>query len=322
MAPATCLSQALVFVCAAPFASTAEVGPKDLALLAGLGVGQIGLGLIFLTIGARLIPAAEVALITLLEIVLGPLWVWIVLGEQPSATTLAGGAIVLAAVVIQAAGAAGRAVGAAAVGGRGIALAAVPAASRYFADPLSEKEVLPRFLASCRRASPSVTSARPSCRASWASLVLSCPHPTPRAVGQKKRAARRPPCKLRSRPSLRPRRPVRAVAFRSPDHRASPRRGLSADNKKRGRRPAPLPVPSVREPQVSRRPRRIEALRVFRGCTRRMGRARFVASLSGRVVWLIHHPSTVDCLGSLRSARAAPAVAAQRAARRPRQQRQ
>jgi drug/metabolite transporter (DMT)-like permease len=105
MAPATWLSQALVFVCAAPFASASEVGPKDLALLAGLGVTQIGLGLIFLTIGARLIPAAEVALITLLEIVLGPLWVWIALGEQPSATTLAGGAVVLAAVVIQATGA-------------------------------------------------------------------------------------------------------------------------------------------------------------------------------------------------------------------------
>jgi drug/metabolite transporter (DMT)-like permease len=104
MAPATWLSQALVFVCAAPFASAAEIGWKDVALLAGLGVTQIGLGLIFLTIGARLIPAAEVALITLLEIVLGPLWVWIALGEQPSATTLAGGAVVLAAVVIQATG--------------------------------------------------------------------------------------------------------------------------------------------------------------------------------------------------------------------------
>jgi drug/metabolite transporter (DMT)-like permease len=105
MAPATWLSQARVFVCAAPFASTADIGPKDIALLAGLGVTQIGLGLIFLSIGARLIPAAEVALITLLEIVLGPLWVWMFLGEQPSATTLAGGAIVLAAVVIQATGA-------------------------------------------------------------------------------------------------------------------------------------------------------------------------------------------------------------------------
>jgi drug/metabolite transporter (DMT)-like permease len=105
MAPATCLSQAIVFVCAAPFASTGSIGTEDLALLIGLGVGQIGLGLIFLTIGARLIPAAEVALITLLEIVLGPLWVWIALSEQPSATTLAGGAVVLGAVVIQAAGA-------------------------------------------------------------------------------------------------------------------------------------------------------------------------------------------------------------------------
>ena len=104
MAPAICLSQALVFVCAAPFASTSGIGAQDLALLAGLGITQIGLGLIFLSLGARLIPAAEVALITLLEIVLGPLWVWLALGEQPSATTLAGGAIVLGAVVIQAVG--------------------------------------------------------------------------------------------------------------------------------------------------------------------------------------------------------------------------
>ena len=118
MAPATWLSQALVFVCAAPFASVSGISGKDVALLAGLGVTQIGLGLIFLTIGARLIPAAEVVLITLLEIVLGPLWVWIALGEQPSATTLVGGAVVLAAVVIQATGAPGRAARAAAVASR------------------------------------------------------------------------------------------------------------------------------------------------------------------------------------------------------------
>jgi drug/metabolite transporter (DMT)-like permease len=104
MAPATCLSQAAVFVCAAPFASAGSIGAEDLALLAGLGVTQIGLGLIFLSIGARLIPAAEVALITLLEIVLGPLWVWLALGERPGTTTLVGGAIVLGAVVIQAIG--------------------------------------------------------------------------------------------------------------------------------------------------------------------------------------------------------------------------
>jgi drug/metabolite transporter (DMT)-like permease len=102
MAPATCLSQLLVLIFAAPFAHPSEIGGRDLALLAGLGVTQIGLGLIFLSLGARLIPAAEVALITLLEIVLGPLWVWIALSEQPGAATLTGGAIVLGAVLIQA----------------------------------------------------------------------------------------------------------------------------------------------------------------------------------------------------------------------------
>jgi drug/metabolite transporter (DMT)-like permease len=102
MAPATCLSQVLVILCAAPFARPGEVGAHDLGLLVALGIGQIGLGLVLLTIGGRLIPAAEVALITLLEVVLGPLWVWIFLSEQPGAATLAGGAIVLAAVAIQA----------------------------------------------------------------------------------------------------------------------------------------------------------------------------------------------------------------------------
>jgi drug/metabolite transporter (DMT)-like permease len=102
MAPATCLSQIVVFAAAAPFAHFGDAGPKDVTLFATLGVCQIGLGFVLLTIGARLIPAGEVALITLLEIVLGPLWVWAFLAEQPAAATLVGGAIVLAAVLLQA----------------------------------------------------------------------------------------------------------------------------------------------------------------------------------------------------------------------------
>jgi drug/metabolite transporter (DMT)-like permease len=101
MAPAICLSQLLVFLAFAPFAEAAAVTGHDLALLVLLGVGQMGLGLAFLTAGARLIPAAEVALITLLEIVLGPLWVWIGYSETPSVATLAGGAVVIVAVLLQ-----------------------------------------------------------------------------------------------------------------------------------------------------------------------------------------------------------------------------
>lgn len=102
MAPATLLSQLVVLLAFAPLASAGTAGLEDVTLLAALGITQIGLGFVFLTIGGRLIPAGEVALITLLEIVLGPLWVWIFLFEAPSTATLIGGAIVLAAVLIEA----------------------------------------------------------------------------------------------------------------------------------------------------------------------------------------------------------------------------
>jgi len=104
MAPATCLSQVLVVVLAAPFVSLSDVGTLDIGLLATLGICQIGLGFALLTVGARLIPAGEVALITLLEIVLGPIWVWVFLSERPSNGTIVGGAIVLGALLFEAHG--------------------------------------------------------------------------------------------------------------------------------------------------------------------------------------------------------------------------
>jgi drug/metabolite transporter (DMT)-like permease len=101
MAPATCLSQAILVVAFFPFASPGEIGGADVAWLAALGIGQIGLGFVLLTVGARLIPATQVGLITLLETVLGPLWVWLAVGERPSRLTLVGGAVVIAGIVIQ-----------------------------------------------------------------------------------------------------------------------------------------------------------------------------------------------------------------------------
>jgi drug/metabolite transporter (DMT)-like permease len=104
MAPAICLSQVLVLLAVGPFAHPGAVGLIDVLLIVVLGVGQMAVGLVFFTMGARLIPAAEVALITLLEVVLGPLWVWLALSERPSTTTLAGGAVVIGAVALQAGG--------------------------------------------------------------------------------------------------------------------------------------------------------------------------------------------------------------------------
>ena len=101
MAPATCLSQVLVFAVFAPFAHAGELSGTNLGYVALLGIAQMGLGLFFLSLGARLISAANVALITQLEVVLGPLWVWLAGIEHPSAPTLVGGVIVIAAVAME-----------------------------------------------------------------------------------------------------------------------------------------------------------------------------------------------------------------------------
>jgi drug/metabolite transporter (DMT)-like permease len=101
MVPAACVSQAILVAAFLPFASPGEVGGNDALWLAALGIGQIGVGFVLFTVGARLIPAAQAGLITLLEVVLGPVWVWVALDERPSTLTLVGGAIVIAAIVIQ-----------------------------------------------------------------------------------------------------------------------------------------------------------------------------------------------------------------------------
>ncbi len=98
MAPASCLAQVLLVAFLWPMAHLAAVEPRDLFLLALLGAGQMGVGLVLFTLGARLIPASTVALISLLQVVLGPMWVWLGRGEVPAPGTLAGGVIIVTAV--------------------------------------------------------------------------------------------------------------------------------------------------------------------------------------------------------------------------------
>ena len=69
-------------------------------LLAACLVAPLALALT--AIGPRYIPAPEVTLLILLEVVLGPFWVWLVLGEAPSDLALVGGAIILASVAFHA----------------------------------------------------------------------------------------------------------------------------------------------------------------------------------------------------------------------------
>ena len=85
---------------AAPLASFAAVTPREAGLIGFFGAGQLGLGLALFATGARLIPAAQTAMFGVLEPVLGPVWVWLALGERPSPAGLLGGTIVIAALVL------------------------------------------------------------------------------------------------------------------------------------------------------------------------------------------------------------------------------
>ena len=78
------------------------ISQHDLLLCSLMGVVQVGLGLILFTIGSRHVPAGELNLLSLTEVMLGPVWVWIVVDETPGFYTLVGGAIVLGAIVAQA----------------------------------------------------------------------------------------------------------------------------------------------------------------------------------------------------------------------------
>jgi DME family drug/metabolite transporter len=71
---------------------------NDASIALAMGVFQVGAGLAIYTIGSKVVPAAELTLLSLTEVLLGPLWVWIFVGETASSYTLIGGVILLMAI--------------------------------------------------------------------------------------------------------------------------------------------------------------------------------------------------------------------------------
>jgi drug/metabolite transporter (DMT)-like permease len=82
--------------------------PASFVVLVFLGVVQIGLAYVLFVRGLRLLPAAQASLVGMLEPIANPIWVFLLLGEVPRGTAIAGGAVVLAAIAWRTA-AAGRA---------------------------------------------------------------------------------------------------------------------------------------------------------------------------------------------------------------------
>lgn len=102
MIPAVLLSGMITTVFTAFLCQPLSVGRSDFLLLAVMGTVVLPVPLALMTIGPKLIPAAEVSLIMLLETFLGPFWVWLALGERPANETFLGGGILVATLVVHA----------------------------------------------------------------------------------------------------------------------------------------------------------------------------------------------------------------------------
>lgn len=86
-------------LCTLPLAWPWQATAHDLGLLALLGVVQLAIPCLLVVTLARVLPAPEVALLALLEVIFGVAWAWLWAGETPSTSVLVGGALVLAALV-------------------------------------------------------------------------------------------------------------------------------------------------------------------------------------------------------------------------------
>lgn len=98
LAPAVLIGGVLSCVVTLPLAWPLEASAQDLAILATLGVIQLGLPCMLMVSAARHLAPHEIALLALLEVVFGPIWAWLGAGERPPDATLQGGLVVLAAL--------------------------------------------------------------------------------------------------------------------------------------------------------------------------------------------------------------------------------
>jgi drug/metabolite transporter (DMT)-like permease len=99
MLPATCLSGIVMAIVASLFIDSFVISRHDMVIAILMGCLQFGVGFWCFTVASRYIMASEVALFSLTESILGPLWVWIGIGEEPSLLTLLGSSVVLVSVV-------------------------------------------------------------------------------------------------------------------------------------------------------------------------------------------------------------------------------
>lgn len=102
MAPAVMVGAIMMSLVSIPFAESLYLTPRQFQLTAMLALVILPLSFFFLSMAPRYLPAPEVGLIVLLETVIGPFWVWLVIGEVPAAQTIAGGFVILGTLAVHA----------------------------------------------------------------------------------------------------------------------------------------------------------------------------------------------------------------------------
>ena len=99
MMPGIALGGLLVFGFVSVFVGLPSVPLWQVGLLSLMGLVQLALPLILFAAGAKRVPVVPAMLIALADVVLNPFWVWLVHGEQPPSGTIAGGALILSAII-------------------------------------------------------------------------------------------------------------------------------------------------------------------------------------------------------------------------------
>ena len=100
LVPAAVVGKMVVAIFAMFFIETYALLDKDLLIVPLMCVMCVAIPFVLVTIAPRFIPAEEVNLFFLLETIIGPIWVWMVIKEQPSIETIIGGVIIIMTIAI------------------------------------------------------------------------------------------------------------------------------------------------------------------------------------------------------------------------------
>ena len=100
LVPSAMMGKLFVALIALLFVDKFSLEGNDLVIIPVMGIFCVAIPFVLITLAPRYITAPEVNLFFLLETILGPLWVWLVIHEQPSIETLIGGTIIISTIAV------------------------------------------------------------------------------------------------------------------------------------------------------------------------------------------------------------------------------